>query len=217
MTIGVIRFPGSNCDRDVYHATQLAGGEAEYVWWNKEDFSYLDAIVIPGGFSYGDYLRAGAIASITPVVEGIKSLVKEEKPVLGICNGAQILAEIGLVHGVFTVNENPKFNCEWVDLKVATNRTPFTNNYNKNQVIKMPVAHAEGRYFTENIDILKDQDQIVLQFEGKNPNGSLEAITGVCDETGFICAVMPHPERASEEILGSSDGLNFFKGIVKSI
>jgi len=217
MTIGVIRFPGSNCDRDVYHATQLAGGEAEYVWWNKEDFSYLDAIVIPGGFSYGDYLRAGAIASITPVVEGIKSLVKEEKPVLGICNGAQILAEIGLVPGIFTVNENPKFNCEWVDLKVATNRTPFTNNYNKNQVIKMPVAHAEGRYFTEDIDILKNQDQIVLQFEGKNPNGSLEAITGVCDETGFICAVMPHPERASEEILGSSDGLNFFKGIVKSI
>jgi phosphoribosylformylglycinamidine synthase len=217
MTIGVIRFPGSNCDRDVYHATQLAGGKAEYVWWNKEDLSYLDAVVIPGGFSYGDYLRAGAIASITPVVEGIKSLVKEEKPVLGICNGAQILAEIGLVPGVFTVNEDPKFNCEWVDLKVATNRTPFTSNYKKNQIIKMPVAHGEGRYFVEDIDLLKSQDQIVLQFEGKNPNGSLEAITGVCDETGFICAVMPHPERASEEILGSCDGLNFFKGIINNL
>jgi len=217
MKIGVIRFPGSNCDRDVYHAIELAGGNPEYVWWNKEDFSYLDAIVIPGGFSYGDYLRAGAIASITPVTEGIKSLVKEEKPVLGICNGAQILAEIGLVPGVFTVNENPKFNCEWVDLKVAANRTPFTNSYNKNQIIKMPVAHAEGRYFTEDIDILKDQDQIVLQFASKNPNGSIEGITGVCDESGYICAVMPHPERASEEILGSDDGLNFFKGIVKSL
>lgn len=217
MKIGVIRFPGSNCDRDVYHAIKLAGGDPEYVWWSKNDLSYLDAVVIPGGFSYGDYLRAGAIASITPVVEGIKSLVKEEKPVLGICNGAQILAEVGLVPGVFTVNENPKFNCEWVNLKVTTNRTPFTSNYKKDQIIKMPVAHAEGRYFVEDIDNLKSQDQIVLQFEGKNPNGSLEAITGVCDETGLICAVMPHPERASEDVLGSDDGLNFFKGIVNSL
>ncbi|KZX16076.1 phosphoribosylformylglycinamidine synthase 1 [Methanobrevibacter cuticularis] len=217
MKIGVIRFPGSNCDRDVYHAINLAGGEAEYIWWNKEDLSYLDAVVIPGGFSYGDYLRAGAIASINPVINGIKSLVKEEKPVLGICNGAQILAEIGLVPGVFTVNQDPKFNCEWVELKVSNNKTPFTSNFNNNQIIKMPVAHAEGRYFTEDIDLLKNQNQIVLQFEGKNPNGSLEAITGVCDETGLICAVMPHPERASEEILGSSDGLNFFKGIVNSL
>ncbi|MBZ9570689.1 phosphoribosylformylglycinamidine synthase subunit PurQ [Methanobrevibacter sp. TMH8] len=217
MKIGVIRFPGSNCDRDVYHAIELADGEPEYVWWNKENLTNLDAVVIPGGFSYGDYLRAGAIASITPVVEGIKSLVKEEKPVLGICNGAQILAEIGLVPGVFTVNENPKFNCEWVDLKVSTNRTPFTSNFKKNQIIKMPVAHAEGRYFVEDLESLRDNDQIVLQFENKNPNGSLEAITGVCDETGLICAVMPHPERASEEILGSDDGLNFFKGMIKSL
>lgn len=217
MKIGVIRFPGSNCDRDVYHAIKLAGGDPEYVWWSKNDLNYLDAVVIPGGFSYGDYLRAGAIASITPVVEGIKSLVKEEKPVLGICNGAQILAEVGLVPGVFTVNENPKFNCEWVNLKVTTNRTPFTSNYKKDQIIKMPVAHAEGRYFVEDIDNLKSQDQIVLQFKGKNPNGSLEAITGVCDETGLICAVMPHPERASEDVLGSDDGLNFFKGIVNSL
>jgi len=217
MKIGVIRFPGSNCDRDVYHAIELAGGEGEYVWWNKDDLSYLDAVVIPGGFSYGDYLRAGAIASITPVVEGVKSLVKEEKPVLGICNGAQILAEIGLVPGVFTVNENPKFNCEWVDLKVTTTRTPFTNNFKKNEIIKMPVAHGEGRYFNQDIDTLKSQDQIVLQFSNKNPNGSIERITGVCDESGLVCAVMPHPERASEEILGSDDGLNFFKGILDSL
>jgi len=215
MKIGVIRFPGSNCDRDVYHVIELAGGNPEYVWWNTEDLTYLDGVVIPGGFSYGDYLRAGAIASITPVVEGIKSLVKEEKPVLGICNGAQILGEIGLVPGVFTVNENPKFNCEWVDLKVKTNKTPFTKNYNKDQIIQMPVAHAEGRYFNKEIETLESQDQIVLQFEGKNPNGSLKAITGVCDESGLVCAVMPHPERASEKILGSDDGLNFFKGMLK--
>ncbi|MDR2624511.1 MAG: phosphoribosylformylglycinamidine synthase subunit PurQ [Methanobrevibacter sp.] len=214
MKIGVVRFPGSNCDRDVYKVIKLAGGEVEYVWWNKNDFSYLDGVVIPGGFSYGDYLRAGAIASITPVVEGIKSLVKEEKPVLGICNGAQILAEVGLVPGVFTVNENSKFICQWENLKIKTNRTPFTKNFKKNELIKMPIAHAEGRYFNQDIDLLRDQDQIVVQFADKNPNGSLEAVTGVCDESGLVCAIMPHPERASNELLGSDHGLNFFKGML---
>ncbi|MDR2874189.1 MAG: phosphoribosylformylglycinamidine synthase subunit PurQ [Methanobrevibacter sp.] len=214
MKIGVIRFPGSNCDRDVYQVIESVGGEAEYIWWNKDDFSYLDGIVIPGGFSYGDYLRAGAIASITPVIDGVKSLVKEEKPVLGICNGAQILSEIGIVPGIFTVNENSKFICQWEDLKVKTNRTPFTKNYKKNDIIKMPIAHAEGRYFNQDIELLKDQDQIVLEFNDNNPNGSLNKITGICDESGFVCAVMPHPERASDELLGSDHGLNFFKGML---
>ena len=214
MKIGVIRFPGTNCDRDVAHAIELVGLDVEYVWWNNDDLTGLDGIVIPGGFSYGDYLRAGAMASITPVIDGIKSLVSEEKPVLGICNGAQILGEIGLVPGVFITNENPKFNCEWVDLKVSSTRTPFTKSFEKNQTVKIPIAHAEGRFYTENIDLLKDQDQIVLQFKDKNPNGSLEAITGVCDESGLVCAMMPHPERACEDILGSVDGLNFFKGFL---
>lgn len=217
MTIGIIRFPGSNCDRDVYHGIELAGGDGEFVWWNNEDLTKYDGIVIPGGFSYGDYLRAGAIASITPVIKGVKELVKEEKPVLGICNGAQILGEIGLVPGIFITNENPKFNCEWIDLKVATNRTPFTSEFKKGEIVKIPIAHAEGRFYSEDIDLLKDQDQIVLQFEGKNPNGSMEAITSVCDESGLVCAMMPHPERASEKILGSDDGLNIFKGMLKSI
>ena len=214
MKIGVIRFPGTNCDRDVAHAIELVGLDVEYVWWNNDDLTGLDGVVIPGGFSYGDYLRAGAMASITPVIDGIKSLVSEEKPVLGICNGAQILGEIGLVPGVFITNENPKFNCEWVDLKVSSTRTPFTKSFEKNQTVKIPIAQAEGRFYTENIDLLKDQDQIVLQFKDKNPNGSLEAITGVCDESGLVCAMMPHPERACEDILGSVDGLNFFKGFL---
>lgn len=214
MKVAVIRFPGSNCDRDVYHALKLAGGEPEYVWWNKSDLSSFDGIVIPGGFSYGDYLRAGAIAAITPVIEGIKGVVKEGKPVLGICNGAQILAEVGLVPGVFTNNKNAKFLCRWTELKVKTNRTPFTSRYSSGEVIKMPIAHAEGRYYNDEIDKLRDQDQIVLAFEGENPNGSMDAITGVCDEDGLVCAVMPHPERASESILGSDDGLKFFKGLV---
>ena len=174
MAIGIIRFPGTNCDRDVYKAIELAGGEAEYIWWNKEDLTDYDGIVIPGGFSYGDYLRAGAIASNTPVVEGVKALVKEEKPVLGICNGAQILGDI-------------------------------------------PIAHAEGRFYTKDIDLMKDQDQIVLQFAEKNPNGSMEAITGVCDESGLVLAMMPHPERATTKLLGSDDGLEFFKGMLDSI
>ncbi|MGF7118971.1 phosphoribosylformylglycinamidine synthase subunit PurQ [Methanobacterium oryzae] len=215
MKVGIIRFPGSNCDRDVYHALELAGGEPDYVWWNQKDLTNFDAIVIPGGFSYGDYLRAGAIASITPVIDGIKQVVKEEKPVLGICNGAQILGEVGLVPGVFTNNKNAQFICERAELKVTTTRTPFTSLYKKGEVIKMPIAHAEGRYYNEEIEKLHDQDQIVLKFEGENPNGSIEGITGVCDETGLICAVMPHPERASEAVLGSDDGLKFFKGIVK--
>ena len=214
MKVGIIRFPGSNCDRDVFQALQLVGAEPDYVWWNQRDLSNFEAIVIPGGFSYGDYLRAGAIDDITPVIEGIKDVVKDKKPVLGICNGAQILAEVGLVPGVFTLNQKANFICKWTDLEVKTNRTPFTCLYQKNEVIKMPIAHAEGRYYTDYLDKLYDQDQIVLGFAGNNPNGSLEAITGVCDQDGLVCAVMPHPERASEKILGSDDGLKFFKGIV---
>jgi phosphoribosylformylglycinamidine synthase subunit PurQ / glutaminase len=214
MKVGIIRFPGSNCDRDVHHALKLVGAEADYIWWNQKDLSNFDAIIIPGGFSYGDYLRAGAIAGITPVVEGIKKVVKEERPVLGICNGAQILAEVDLVPGVFTTNKNAKFICKWTELRVETTRTPFTSFYEKNELITMPIAHAEGRYYTEDLDQLHEQEQIILKFVNDNPNGSIEAITGVCDETGLICAVMPHPERASETILGSDSGLRFLKGII---
>lgn len=214
MKIGVIRFPGTNCDRDVARAIKLAGLTPEYVWWNKENLTDFDGIVIPGGFSYGDYLRAGAMASITPVIGAIKDLIKEEKPVLGICNGAQILGEIGLVPGVFITNENPKFNCQDINLKVETTRTPFTKSFKKGQTLQIPIAHAEGRFYTEDLDLLKDQDQIVLKFKDTNPNGSMESITGVCDESGLVCAMMPHPERSCEEILGSKDGLNFFKGFL---
>jgi phosphoribosylformylglycinamidine synthase len=213
MKVGIIRFPGSNCDRDVFHALGLVGGEPEYVWWNQRDLSKFDAIVIPGGFSYGDYLRAGAIAALTPVIEGIKEAVKEDKPVLGICNGAQILAEVGLVPGVFTLNKKAQFICQWEEMEVKTTRTPFTSFYEKGEIIKMPIAHAEGRYYNPEIEDLKDQDQVVLSFVGDNPNGSMEAITGVCDLEGRVCAVMPHPERASETILGSDNGLKFFKGL----
>jgi phosphoribosylformylglycinamidine synthase len=192
----------------------LAGASPEYIWWNQRDLSDYEALVIPGGFSYGDYLRAGSIAAITPVIDGIKEAVKEDKPVLGICNGAQILAEVGLVPGVFTLNQNAKFICQWEEMEVNTSRTPFTSLYNKGDIIKMPIAHAEGRYYNPQMEELKENDQVVLSFVGENPNGSLEAITGVCDLEGKVCAVMPHPERASETILGSDNGLKFFKGII---
>ena len=162
-------------------------------------------------------MRAGAIASNTPVVEGVKALVKEEKPVLGICNGAQILGEIGLIPGLFITNEVPKFNCEWSKLKVANNKTPFTKNFQKGDIIDIPIAHAEGRFYTKDIDLMKEQDQIVLQFAEENPNGSMEAITGVCDESGLVLAMMPHPERATTKLLGSDNGLEFFKGMLDSI
>lgn len=136
MKVGIIRFPGSNCDRDVFHALELAGAEPDYIWWNQMNLSDFEALIIPGGFSYGDYLRAGAIAAITPVINGIKEAVKEDKPVLGICNGAQILAEVGLVPGVFTVNQNANFICKWTELTVKTTRTPFTSMYKKMKLLK---------------------------------------------------------------------------------
>ncbi len=214
VNVGIIRFPGSNCDRDIHYAVNLVGATPKYIYWNETDLSNMDVIIIPGGFSYGDYLRAGSIAGITPIINSIKEFAKENKPVLGICNGAQILGEIDLVPGVFIENENAKFICENKKLKINTTRTPFTKLYKKGQIVDMPIAHKEGRYYTDNLEELYDDDQIVLTFEGDNPNGSLDNITGVCNKEGNVCAVMPHPERAVEKLLRSDEGLNFFKGII---
>ncbi|MBR0472912.1 MAG: phosphoribosylformylglycinamidine synthase subunit PurQ [Methanosphaera sp.] len=214
VNVGIIRFPGTNCDRDIEYAVNLVGANAKYIYWNENDLSNMDVVIIPGGFSYGDYLRAGAIAGITPIINTIKDFAKQENPVLGICNGAQILGEIDLVPGVFIENENAKFICESKKLKVNTNRTPFTKLYKKNEVIDLPIAHKEGRYYTDNIDELYDNDQIVLTFEDENPNGSMDAITGVCNNEGNVVAVMPHPERAVEELLRSKDGLKFFESFL---
>ncbi|WP_323736697.1 phosphoribosylformylglycinamidine synthase subunit PurQ [Methanosphaera sp. ISO3-F5] len=214
VNVGIIRFPGTNCDRDIEYAVNLVGANAKYIYWNENDLSNMDVVIIPGGFSYGDYLRAGAIAGITPIINTIKDFAKQGNPVLGICNGAQILGEIDLVPGVFIENENAKFICESKKLKVNTNRTPFTKLYKKNEVIDLPIAHKEGRYYTDNIEELYDNDQIVLTFEDENPNGSMDAITGVCNNEGNVVAVMPHPERAVEELLRSKDGLKFFESFL---
>lgn len=214
VNVGIIRFPGTNCDRDIEYAVNLVGANSEYIYWNENDLSKLDVVIIPGGFSYGDYLRAGAIAGITPIINAIKDFAKEGNPVLGICNGAQILGEIDLVPGVFIENENAKFICESKQLKVNTTRTPFTKLYKKNEVIDLPIAHKEGRYYTDNIEELYENDQIVLTFDDENPNGSMDAITGVCNLEGNVVAVMPHPERAVEELLRSKDGLKFFESFL---
>ncbi len=214
VNVGIIRFPGTNCDRDIEYAVNLVGANANYIYWNETDLSKMDVVIIPGGFSYGDYLRAGSIAGITPIINSIKEFANDNNPVLGICNGAQILGEIDLVPGVFIENENAKFICESKKLKINTTRTPFTKLYKKGEVIDLPIAHKEGRYYTENLEELYDDDQIVLTFEDGNPNGSLDAITGVCNKEGNVVAVMPHPERAVEELLRSKDGLKFFESFL---
>ena len=214
VNVGIIRFPGTNCDRDIEYAVNLVGANSHYIYWNETDLSQMDVVIIPGGFSYGDYLRAGSIAGITPIIDAIKDFAKKENPVLGICNGAQILGEIDLVPGVFIENENAKFICKSKKLKVNTTRTPFTKLYKKNEVIDLPIAHKEGRYYTDNLETLYDNNQIVLKFEDGNPNGSLDNITGVCNVDGNVVAVMPHPERAVEKLLRSEDGLKFFKSFL---
>lgn len=214
VNVGIIRFPGTNCDRDIEYAVNLVGANSKYIYWNETDLSNMDVVIIPGGFSYGDYLRAGSIAGITPIINAIKDFAKQNNPVLGICNGAQILGEINLVPGVFIENDNAKFICESKQLKVNTTRTPFTKLYKKGEVIDLPIAHKEGRYYTENLEQLYDNDQIVLTFEDDNPNGSMDAITGVCNNEGNVVAVMPHPERAVEDLLRSKDGLKFFQGFL---
>lgn len=214
VNVGIIRFPGTNCDRDIEYAVNLVGANSHYIYWNETDLSQMDVVIIPGGFSYGDYLRAGSIAGINPIIDAIKDFAKKENPVLGICNGAQILGEIDLVPGVFIENENAKFICKSKKLKVNTTRTPFTKLYKKNEVIDLPIAHKEGRYYTDNLETLYDNNQIVLTFEDGNPNGSLDNITGVCNVDGNVVAVMPHPERAVEKLLRSEDGLKFFKSFL---
>ena len=214
VNVGIIRFPGTNCDRDIEYAVGLAGASSQYIYWNETDLSKQDVVIIPGGFSYGDYLRAGSIAGITPIIDSIKDFAKKGNPVLGICNGAQILGEIDLVPGVFIENENAKFICKSKKLKINTTRTPFTKRYSKNQIVDMPIAHKEGRYYTDDLDSVIDNDQVVLTFEDGNPNGSLADITGVCNLEGNVVAVMPHPERAVEPLLRSTDGLDFFKSFL---
>ncbi|MEX3715922.1 phosphoribosylformylglycinamidine synthase subunit PurQ [Cytobacillus horneckiae] len=218
MKFAVIVFPGSNCDIDMYHAVKdELGCEVEYVWHDAGSLEGFDGILLPGGFSYGDYLRSGAIARFSNVMKEVVKAAEAGKPVLGVCNGFQILLEAGLLPGAMRRNESLKFICRPVELKVENNGTLFSAEYNEGEVITIPVAHGEGNYYCddETLARLKGNNQIVFTYHGENPNGSLENIAGITNEKGNVLGMMPHPERAVDELLGGTDGLKLFQSIVK--
>lgn len=217
MKFAVIVFPGSNCDLDMYHAVKdELGEEAEYVWHDSKDLSSYDGILLPGGFSYGDYLRCGAIAQFSGVMDEVRKAAEAGKPVLGICNGFQILTEAGLLPGVLLRNKNLKFMCRTVGLKVENNNTLFTNEYEKGEEIQIPIAHGEGNYYCDDAtyDHLKENNQIVFTY-ADDFNGSRNNIAGIINERGNVLGMMPHPERAVSELIGGKDGLALFRSIVK--
>ncbi|HRD26571.1 MAG TPA: phosphoribosylformylglycinamidine synthase I [Methanoculleus sp.] len=228
MRFAVVQFGGSNCDRDVCHAlTDVCGVDTDLVWYKDGLSRSYDAVVLPGGFSYGDYLRPGAIAARTPIMADVIRHAKTGGLVLGICNGAQIASEAGLVPGVFTLNAYPKFISRHVHLRVENTTSPFTTLYRKDEVIRIPIAHAEGRYVAPPLEIarLNREKRVAFRFCGEhgnvgpesNPNGSMESITGILSEGGNVLAMMPHPERSSEAVLGSEDGVKIFNSMVAYI
>ncbi|MBB5325180.1 phosphoribosylformylglycinamidine synthase [Anoxybacillus tepidamans] len=218
MKFAVIVFPGSNCDVDMYHAIKdELGEEVAYVWHDADNLDEFDGILLPGGFSYGDYLRSGAIARFSNVMKAIQKAADEGKPVLGVCNGFQILLEAGLLPGAMRRNNSLKFICRPVTLRVENNETMFTSLYELGEVITIPIAHGEGNYYCDEETLTKliENRQIIFRYHDENPNGSLENIAGIMNETGNVLGMMPHPERAVDALLGSADGLKLFQSIVK--
>ncbi|MDO8426575.1 MAG: phosphoribosylformylglycinamidine synthase subunit PurQ [Deltaproteobacteria bacterium] len=226
MKFGIIVFPGSNCDHDCYHAVKhVFKQEAEYIWHKDTDLKGFDCVILPGGFSYGDYLRTGAIARFSPVMNEVTAFAKKGGLVLGICNGFQILTEAGLLPGVLMRNRKLKFICRQVDLKVENSSTVFSSSYIKGQVVSIPIAHADGNYFADDDTVkrLEDNNRVVFRYstpDGRvideaNPNGARANIAGIINEGGNVMGMMPHPERASEDELGSTDGRGVFESILK--
>jgi phosphoribosylformylglycinamidine synthase I len=227
MKIGVVVFPGSNCDHDALHAaTEVLHQPAEFIWHQSQDLTGFDAVILPGGFSYGDYLRTGAIARFSPVMNAIARFARSGGLVLGICNGFQILCEAGLLPGALMRNKGLRFICRHVHVRVETTATPFTSAGRAGQVLRLPIAHAEGNYFCDAATLanLKTQNQIIFRYcapdgsnePSANPNGSLDSIAGICNRERNILGMMPHPERAVEAALGSTDGLVVFRSLVQS-
>ncbi len=228
MKFGVVVFPGSNCDHDAYHALgQVLHQPVEFLWHQSEQVAGFDAIVLPGGFAYGDYLRTGAIARFSPVMRAVEKFARAGGLVLGICNGFQILCEAGLLPGVLTRNAGLRFICRQVHIRVETTDTPFTVEAKSGQVLKMPIAHAEGNYFCDEATLveLERKRQIVFRYttpEGHeeaaaNPNSSLANIAGICNRERNVMGLMPHPDRSVEAALGSTDGLVVFRSLIQSL
>jgi phosphoribosylformylglycinamidine synthase len=227
MKIGVVVFPGSNCDHDAYYAAgTLAGQEVSFLWHESTDLRSSDAILIPGGFSYGDYLRTGAIARFSPVMEAVRHFAQRGNPVLGICNGFQILCETGLLPGALIRNAALKFVCKPVHIRVESTDTPFTNACHAGQVLRVPIAHGEGNYVADvnTLERLKREKRVIFRYctasgelsDAANPNGSLDSIAGICNEGRNVVGMMPHPERAGERALGSQDGMFVFRSLVQA-
>lgn len=225
MKFGVVVFPGSNCDHDAYHVIKhVLGARVEYIWHKETTLRMFDVIILPGGFSYGDYLRAGAVARFAPVMNAIVQFSRHGGMVLGICNGFQILLEAGLLPGALIPNNHMRFRCQNVYIKVLDNTSPFTREYQNAQVLRMPIAHYSGNYYADadTLKSLQDNGQIAFQYcepdgtvsESANPNGSLLNIAGIFNPARNVLGMMPHPERAAEKILGSNDGLGIFKSLV---
>lgn len=226
MRCGVVMFPGSNCDHDVYHVLKhVLDQETLFLWHQDADLKQCDLVVLPGGFSYGDYLRAGSMAAHSPVMQAVREHAERGGLVLGICNGFQILMEAGLLPGAMRRNQRLRFECRDVYLRVERNDLPFTHHYTQGQVVRFPIAHAEGNFedTEEALDRLEDNGQVVFRYvspEGElddawNPNGSARSIAGICNEAGNVLGLMPHPERCAEEVLGNTDGLALFAGLVE--
>ncbi len=219
MKCAVIVFPGSNCDYDAYYVIKHhLNIDVNFVWHKDSNLTQYDLIIIPGGFSYGDYLRAGAIARFSNIMDAIKLEAKKGKAVIGICNGFQILVESGLLPGALITNNSTNFISKSIKLKVVNNDSLFTNNFNNNQIIEMPIAHKQGNYFANNdlLNQLEDNNQIAFKYLD-NPNGSKFDIAGIFNDKKNILGMMPHPERASEKLLGSDEGLNIFKSIISKM
>ena len=219
MKCAVIVFPGSNCDYDAYYVIKHhLNIDVNFVWHKDSNLTQYDLIIIPGGFSYGDYLRAGAIARFSNIMDAIKLEAKKGKAVIGICNGFQILVESGLLPGALITNNSTNFISKSIKLKVVNNDSLFTNNFNNNQIIEMPIAHKQGNYFANNdlLNELEDNNQIAFKYLD-NPNGSKFDIAGIFNDKKNILGMMPHPERASEKLLGSDEGLDIFKSIISKM
>lgn len=227
MKFAVIVFPGSNCDHDAYHAaTKVLGQQAELVWHKETDLKGADAVILPGGFAHGDYLRTGAMARFSPIMREVQAFAGRGGPVIGICNGFQVLLESGLLPGAMLRNKGLKYRCEFVNLRVEQTDTPFTCGASIGQVLSIPIGHGEGNYYApaDVVERLEANRQVLFRYcdpEGRptdesNPNGSVHAIAGICNERRNVVGMMPHPERACEATLGGTDGLVILNSIVKA-
>jgi phosphoribosylformylglycinamidine synthase len=225
---GVVVFPGSNCDHDAYHVlSKHVGQPVDFVWHQDTDLRGFDAVILPGGFSYGDYLRAGALARFSPVMKAIKQFAADGKFVFGICNGFQILCEAGLLPGALLRNRSLHFICRHVNLRIENPDTPFTSQLDPDRVLSIPIAHAEGNYTCDDatLNSLEENGQIVFRYcneygeitDESNPNGSRSNIAGICNQNRNVLGMMPHPERACDELLGSGDGRDIFRSLARSI